>query len=99
MIDSTRVMMRIGRINGRVTYLKRVTLPAPSIAVASCNSRGIVWSPASKVMAKNGMPRQVLTRITEKSARFGSTSHGEPLVAMPTLINIQFSTLKLGLRM
>ena len=96
MIDSTSVMIRMGNMSGRVTYQNRASLPAPSIAVASYNSCGIVCKPASSVMAKNGIPRHVLTRMTEKSARFGSTSQGKPVSLKPRFTRIQFRTLKFG---
>ena len=49
-------------------------------------------------MAKNGIPRHVLTRITEKSARFGSVSQGARVRLSPVWTRIQLRTLKFGVR-
>src|SRR5690349_3641138 len=47
---------------------------APSIAAASLSSGLMVCNPASRLIAKNGTPRQILTMMIEIMARSGSPS-------------------------
>ena len=58
-----------GLTRGTVTCQKRPTGPAPSDSAASYSSFGMATRPASSVIAKNGKPRHVLTRITVNIAR------------------------------
>src|ERR1044072_5990160 len=68
------VMTMVGARKGSVTLVKRCQGEAPSIAAASCSSDGIDFSAASRVMAKNGMPNQMLATIGPHMAVAGSES-------------------------
>src|SRR3982751_5070341 len=72
MVRSIQVMAMVGARKGNVTLVKRCQGEAPSIAAASCNSDGIDFSAASSVMAKNGMPNQILATIGPHIAVEGS---------------------------
>ena len=63
MIENTTTTMVTGLSSGQVTCQKRRQPLAPSSEAASCRSGLMVCSPASRVMAKNGMPRQVFTTM------------------------------------
>jgi len=63
MIEKTTTTSVTGFRSGQVTCQKRCQPLAPSREAASCRSGLIVCSPASSVMAKKGMPRQVFTTI------------------------------------
>src|SRR5262245_36089734 len=47
-------------------------LLAPSMVAASYSEDGTVCRPASRVMAMNGTPRQILAKITDQRAFQGS---------------------------
>ena len=72
--------MVTGKSSGQVTCQKRCHGRAPSIAAASCSSGLMVCSPASRLIAKNGTPRQTLTMMTEISARVGIAQPIDPAV-------------------
>src|ERR1700730_10692983 len=55
---------RTGLIRGRVTCQKRPHELAPSTPAASRYYRGTAITPASRVIRKNGSPRQTFTMIT-----------------------------------
>jgi hypothetical protein len=63
MIENTTTTRVTGFSSGHVTRQKRCQPLAPSSDAASWRSGLIVCSPASRVMAKNGMPRHVFTTI------------------------------------
>ena len=67
-------MNRIGAIIGTMTLRKRTMPLAPSTLAASRMSCGIEVSPASRMIAANGKPRQTLTTMIDAIARFGSPS-------------------------
>src|SRR2546430_5269014 len=77
MTEKTTTTIVTGLRSGHVTYQKRFQPLAPSSDDASCRSGLIVCSPASSVIAKNGMPRHVLTTIAHhidlNSTRLNST--------------------------
>ena len=73
-IEKRTTTSMIGLMSGRVTRQKRSHALAPSISAASCKSGLIVWSPASSVMAKNGMP-DTFTAIRQPIASVPSPSH------------------------
>ena len=56
----------------------------------------MVCSPASSVMAKNGMPRQVLTATAHHIAQSPLDRNGSRSVIMPPWYSTQFITLKVG---
>ena len=56
----------------------------------------MVCSPASRLMAKNGTPRQMLTIMIEIIARSGSPSQLMRPVIRPSWNSSQLSTLKVG---
>src|SRR4051794_31902096 len=60
-----------GESIGRVMWRKRCHGVAPAGGAGSWSEGGVVWSPASRVMATNGMPRQTLVRITVARALLG----------------------------
>ena len=82
--------------SGQVTFQKRRQPLAPSSEAASCKSGLIVWSPASSVIAKNGMPRHVLTVIAHHIPYTPSERNGSFVVMRPPLYRSQLSTLKVG---
>src|SRR2546425_5006630 len=85
-----------GLRGGHVTCQKRFQPLAPSSEAASWRSGLIVWSPASSVIAKNGMPRHVLTVIAHHIAYTPSERNGSFVVMRPPLYRSQLSTLKVG---
>ena len=88
--------MVTGSSSGQVTYQKRFHGRAPSIAAASFSSGLMVCRPASRLMAKNGTPRQMLTTMIEVMARSGSPSQLMRWVMMPSWNSDQLMTLKVG---
>src|SRR5215210_7039527 len=56
---------------GNVMWRKRCQGVAPSSVAASCSEGEMVWSPASRVMATNGMPRQTFVKMTVARALLG----------------------------
>src|SRR5579871_1892286 len=88
--------MVTGRSSGQVTYQKRFHGRAPSIAAASLSSGLMVCRPASRLMAKNGTPRQMLTMMIEVMARLGSPSQLMRALMKPRLNSAQLMTLKVG---
>src|SRR4051794_38568617 len=88
--------MVTGSSSGQVTYQKRIHGRAPSIAAASFNSGLIVCKPASRLMAKNGTPRQMLTTMIEVMARSASPSQLMRALIRPSLNSDQLITLKVG---
>ena len=68
MIENTTTTSVTGLSSGHVTCQKRCQPLAPSSDAASWRSGLIVWSPASSVIAKNGMPRHVFTTIAHHMA-------------------------------
>src|SRR5438046_7571765 len=85
-----------GLRSGHVTYQKRFQPLAPSSDDASCRSVLIVCSPASSVIAKNGMPRQVLTTIAHQSAQSPLDRNGSLVTIIPAVYRVQLRTLKVG---
>ena len=88
--------MVTGSSRGQVTCQKRCQGRAPSMAAASCSSGLIVCRPASRLMAKNGTPRQTLTMMIEVIARSGSPSQLMRCVMKPSWNSVQLMTLKVG---
>src|SRR5919107_4067804 len=60
-----------GESIGRVMKRNRCQDVAPSRVAASWSEGEIVWRPASRVIATNGMPRQTLVKITVARALLG----------------------------
>src|SRR5262249_22470776 len=85
-----------GLSSGQVTCQKRCQPLAPSREAASCRSGLMVCRPASSVMAKNGMPRQVLTTIAHHIPYSPLDRNGSLVVISPARNKSQFSTLKVG---
>src|SRR5256885_13672043 len=56
----------------------------------------MVCRPASRLMAKNGTPRQMLTTMIEVMARSGSPSQLMRWVMKPRWNSVQLMTLKVG---
>src|SRR5476649_667427 len=88
--------MVTGNSSGQVTYQKRFHGRAPSMAAASFSSGLMVCRPASRLMAKNGTPRQILTTMIEVMARSGSPSQLMRVVIRPRWNSVQLMTLKVG---
>ena len=76
----------MGRSNGKVMCQKRASTPAPSTWAASYSSSGTDCSPASSMMAKNGIPRQTLVKTTAAIARSGDDSQATRSCIHPTRI-------------
>src|SRR3989454_12221446 len=96
MTENTTTTTVTGLRSGHVTCQKRFQPLAPSSEAASCRSGLIVWSPASSVIAKNGMPRHVLTVIAHHIPYTPSERNGSFVVMRPPLYRSQLSTLKVG---
>src|SRR3989304_2340202 len=96
MTEKTTTTIVTGFSSGQVTRQKRCQAFAPSSEAASCRSGLIVWSPASSVIAKNGMPRQVLTTIAHHSAQVPSERNGSFVTISPVRYSSQLSTLQVG---
>ena len=88
--------MVTGSSSGQVTCQKRCQGLAPSMAAASLSSGLMVCRPASRLMAKNGTPRQMLTMMIEIMARSGSPSQLMRPVITPSWKRSQLRTLKVG---
>src|SRR2546428_77274 len=86
MTEKTTTTIVTGLRSGHVTYQKRFQPLAPSSDDASCRSGLIVCSPASSVIAKNGMPRHVLTTIAHHMPYVPSERNGS-LVVMRSALN------------
>src|SRR5712691_12460998 len=96
MTEKTTTTSVTGFRSGHVTCQKRFQPLAPSSDAASWRSGLIVWSPASSVIAKKGMPRHVLTAIAHHIAYVPSERKGSFVVIRPPLYRSQLSTLKVG---
>src|SRR2546422_8211107 len=96
MTENTTTTAVRGLRGGQVTCKKRFQPLAPSSEAASRRSGLIVWSPASSAIAKNGMPRHVLTVIAHHIAYTPSERHGTFVVMRPPLHRGHLSTLKAG---
>src|SRR5438876_6576110 len=96
MTEKTTTTIVTGLRSGHVTYQKRFQPLAPSSDDASCRSGLIVCSPASSVIAKNGMPRHVLTTIAHHMPYVPSERNGSLVVMRSALNRSQLSTLKVG---
>src|SRR5437870_13687388 len=96
MTEKTTTTIVTGLRSGHVTYQKRFQPLAPSSDDASCRSGLIVCSPASSVIAKNGIPRHVLTTIAHHIPYVPSDRNGSFVVMRPALYRSQLSTLKVG---
>ena len=84
MIEKSITIVSTGMSRGIVTLRKRAQALAPSIEAASYRSIGMVCRPASSEMAKNGVPRQMLTKITEPIASAGSPRKPEAGKGIPS---------------
>ena len=78
-------LYKTGFRSGHVTCQNRFQPFAPSSEAASCKSVLIVCRPASRVIAKNGMPRQVLTAIAHQSAQSPLDKNGSLVTMKPVL--------------
>src|SRR5438105_7564634 len=96
MTEKTTTTIVTGLRSGHVTYQKRRQPLAPSSDAASWRSGLIVCSPASSVIAKNGMPRHVLTAIAHHIAYAPSDRNGTLVTIQPIRKRSQFSTLNVG---
>src|SRR5215467_12970146 len=96
MTENTTTTSVTGLSSGHVTCQNRFQPLAPSRAAASCRSGLMVCSPASSVIAKNGMPRQVFTTIAHQSPYTPSDRNGSLVTIAPDRYKSQFSTLKVG---
>src|SRR2546422_889975 len=96
MIENTTTTTVTGFSSGHVTCQNRFQPLAPSSEAASCRSVLIVCSPASSVIAKNGMPRQVLTTIAHQSAQSPLDRNGSLVTIIPAVYRVQLRTLKVG---
>src|SRR5436853_6322772 len=96
MIENTTTTTVTGFSSGHVTCQNRFQPLAPSSEAASCRSGLIVWSPASSVIAKDGMPRHVVTVIAHHVPYTPAEGKGSFVVKSPTLDRNQLDTLKAG---
>src|SRR6266446_10704923 len=96
MIEKTTTTTVTGFRSGHVTCQNRFQPLAPSSEAASCRSVLIVCSPARSVMAKNGMPRHVLTTIAHQSAQSPLDRNGSFVTIAPIVYRVQLRTLKVG---
>src|SRR6266436_8318682 len=96
MIENTTTTTVTGLRRGHVTCQKRCQPLAPSSEAASWRSVLMVWSPASRVMAKKGMPRHVLTTMAHHMPYVPSDRKGSLVVMKPPWYRSQLSTLKVG---
>src|SRR5262245_11753272 len=94
--ENTTTTSVTGSSSGQVTCQNRFQAFAPSSAAASCRSGLIVCKPASSVIAKNGMPRQVLTRIAHHIAQAPADRNGSRAVVQAAWKSVQLSTLEVG---
>src|SRR5437762_5697896 len=94
--EKTTTTTVTGLSSGHVTCQKRCQPFAPSRDAASCRSGLIVCSPASRVIAKNGMPRHVLTTIAHHIPYTPSDRNGSLVVMRSALYRSQLSTLNVG---
>src|SRR5512134_3923592 len=94
--ENTTTTSVTGRSSGQVTCQKRCHALAPSSAAASCRSGLIVCRPASSVIAKNGVPRQVLTTIAHHMAQSLFDRNGRRSLIQPALYRVQLITLNVG---
>src|SRR5260370_31691971 len=88
--------MVTGSSSGQVMCQNRCQGLAPSMAAASFSSGLMVCRPASRLMAKNGTPRQMLTMMIEVMARSGSRSQLMGAVMIPRWNSVELMTLKVG---
>src|SRR5690242_286254 len=96
MIEKTTTTSVTGLSNGHVTCQKRCQPLAPAREAASCRSVLMVCSPASSVIAKKGMPRQVLTAMAHHIPYTPLERNGILSTMKPVLKSSQFRTLKVG---
>src|SRR5881409_1142159 len=96
MIENTTTTSVTGLSSGHVTCQKRFQPLAPSSDADSCRSGLIVCSPASSVIAKNGMPRHVFTAMAHHMPYTPSERNGILVTMKPVLKSSQFSTLNVG---
>src|SRR3989442_15115320 len=96
MTENTTTTTVTGLRSGHVTCQKRFHPLAPSSEAASCRSGLIVWSPASSVIAKNGMPRHVLTVIAPHILYTPSEREETFVVISATVYRSQLSRQKDG---
>src|SRR5204863_4479563 len=94
--ENTTTTSVTGISNGQVTCQNRCQALAPSSAAASCRSGLMVCNPASSVIAKKGMPRQVLTSTAHHIAQSPSERNGSRSVISPVWNSSQFITLNVG---
>src|SRR3970282_132489 len=96
MTENTTTTIVTGLRSGHVTCQKRCQPLAPSRDAASWRSGLIGCRPASSVLAKNGMPRQVLTTIAHQSAQSPLDRNGSLVTMNPVWYRSQFRTLNVG---
>src|SRR5262249_62093163 len=85
MIEKTTTTTVTGLRSGHVTCQKRCQPLAPSREAASCRSVLMVCSPASRGMAKKGMPRQGLATMAHHIAEVPSEGEGSLFGIEPVL--------------
>jgi hypothetical protein len=81
--EKTTTTRVTGLRRGHVTCQKRCHPLAPSSEAASCRSGLMVCSPASSVIAKKGMPRQVLTTMAHHMPQTPLDRNGSLVVMRP----------------
>ena len=96
MMENSVVTRITPRMIGSVTCQNRCQGPAPSIAAASCSSAGTAWSPARIVIAKNGVPRQMLAIMTDEIASTGVPRKLIFCLISPQCFNSHENGLKIG---
>src|SRR5262245_570353 len=94
--ENTTTTRDTGFSSGQVTCQKRLHPFAPSREAASCRSGEMVCSPASSVIAKKGMPRQVFTTMAHHMAQVPSERKGSLVTMKPDWYRAQFRTEKVG---
>src|SRR5687767_15928393 len=90
--ENTTTTSVTGRSSGQVTCQKRFQALAPSSAAASCRSGLMVCRPASSVIAKKGMPRQVLTATAHHIAQSPLDKNGSQTVIRRQVEGAPFHT-------
>src|SRR5215510_7057153 len=94
--ENTTTTRVTGFSKGQVTCQKRRHPLAPSREAASWRSGEMVCKPASRVMAKNGMPRQVFTTMAHHMAQVPSERKGSLVTMNPYFYSAPSSTEKVG---
>ncbi len=87
MIPMMRQRKIDGRNRGSVIRPNRRPAPAPSIAAASWSSRGIDWSPASRITMKKPTICQMAATMTAGMAQSGESRKGIPRSTTPARIS------------